>query len=314
VVDAYDGTVVFYVTDSGDPLVLAAQSVFPGMFRDVAQMPPSLRAHLRYPLDLFEIQAQQFLAYHMTDPQIFYNKEDLWQRPAATFRGRLQPIEAYYFIMNLPAEERPEYILMLPFTPATKDNMVAWMAARSDGAQYGKLIVYTFPKDRLIFGPNQVEARINQNDQISPLLTLWDQQGSKVVRGNILVIPVGDSILYVQPLYLQSENAAIPELKRVIVSYHERIAMRPTLVDAMAVAFGDQPEGPGPADFLTPGTVLPPTPQTEKALELFQKAQDQMRKSDWAGYGATIKELEGVLRGMAEPAPAPEKPAPGKAP
>ena len=244
VVDAYDGTVTFYVIDPKDPLIQTARGIFPTLFRDYAEMPEGLRAHVRYPNDLFEIQADQYLAYHMTDPQIFYNKEDLWQRPRHLAGDKMQYIPAYYFIMTLPGNQTPEFLLMLPFTPAKKDNMVGWMAGRCDGKDYGKRLVYTFPKDHLVFGPNQVEARINQNDRISPLLTLWNQHGSRVVRGNLLVIPVAESILYVEPLYLKSEEAAIPELKRVIVSYQDHIAMENTLEEALSVAFGQAPAAP----------------------------------------------------------------------
>jgi hypothetical protein len=304
-IDAYDGTVTFYVIDPKDPLVATAQQIFPRLFRDIAEMPAAVRAHLRYPNDLFEIQAEQYLAYHMTDPRIFYNKEDLWQRPRHVFDNKTQAIEAYYFIMTLPSESRPEYILMLPFTPGKKDNMVGWLAGRSDGQEYGKLLVYTFPKDRLVFGPNQVEARINQNDQISPLLTLWSQHGSLVVRGNLLVIPVRDSILYIEPLYLKSESGAIPELKRVIVSYQDYIAMHNTLNEALAAVFrGAPPPTERPPEAKPPEkppTALPPA--AARAIELYEKARQKAREGDWTGYGAALDELGKVLREMAGPPP-----------
>jgi hypothetical protein len=263
-------------------------------------MPEELRTHLRYPLDLFEVQAEQYLAYHMMDPQIFYNKEDLWQRPNNVSEGRATPIAAYYFIMTLPGEAQPEYLVMLPFTPARKDNMVGWLAGRCDGKEYGKLLCYTFPKDRLIFGPNQVEARINQNDEISPQLTLWNQHGSRVIRGNLLVLPVGDSILYVEPMYLKSENAPLPELKRIIVSYQDRIAMRSTLDEALAAVFGAGPPGAQPPAAQPPAAQPPPArppgqAQWLRARELLDKADRQLRSSDWAGYGATMKELRKVV-------------------
>jgi hypothetical protein len=296
--DAYDGAVTFYVIDPTDPIVQTARSIFPRLFRDIDEMPQSVRAHLRYPNDLFEIQAQQYLAFHMTDPRIFYNKEDLWQRPRQVFEGRGQMIDAYYFIMTLPGAAGPEYILMLPFTPAKKDNMVGWMAGRSDGKEYGRLLVFTLPKDRLVFGPSQVEARINQNDQISPLLTLWNQHGSRVVRGNLLVIPVRDSMLYVEPLYLKSESSAIPELKRVIVSYQDYIAMRNTLNEALDAVFRGAPPSTTPAT--TPAAPTGPPAVVGRALELYDKAQRQLREGNWAGYGATVEELGKVLRELAE--------------
>jgi uncharacterized membrane protein (UPF0182 family) len=307
-VDAYDGTVTLYVIDPQDPLVMVARAIFPALFRDIGDMPEDLQVHLRYPLAMFDIQAEQYLAYHMTDPQIFYNKEDLWQRPNHVSEGQTAPIAAYYFIMTLPGQTQPEYLLMLPFTPARKDNMVGWMAGRCDGKEYGKLICYQFPKDRLIFGPNQVEARINQNDQISPLMTLWNQHGSRVIRGNLLVLPVGDSILYIEPLYLKSENAPLPELKRIIVSYKDRIAMRNTLEEALTAVFSPGPPGARPAPEQPP-TIKPPQParssvraQWQRAQELIEKADHQLRDGDWAGYGETMKELRKVVaEGLAAP-------------
>jgi uncharacterized membrane protein (UPF0182 family) len=312
VIDAYDGSVVFYVIDKSEPLALVARSIFPALFRDIEEMPAGLRAHMRYPLDMFGIQSEQYLAYHMTDPRIFYNKEDLWQRPNHVLEGQATPIAAYYFIMTLPGEAQPEYLLMLPFTPARKDNMTGWLAGRCDGKEYGKLLCYAFPKDRLLFGPNQVEARINQNDEISPLLTLWNQHGSRVIRGNLLVLPVADSILFVEPLYLKSENAPLPELKRVIVSYQERIAMRGNLEDALAAVFGEGPPAP-PTPTVSPPSGKPPQaapPATGtlwgRAQELFEKAERQQRDGDWAGYGATMQELrKAIAEGAAQAKPKP---------
>jgi len=304
VVDAYDGTVTFYVVEPHDPLVMVARAIFPDLFRDLKDMPEDLRAHLRYPLDMFEIQAEQYLAYHMTDPRIFYNKEDLWERPNHLFEGRAAPLAAYYFIMSLPGRAQPEYLLMLPFTPARKDNMAGWLAGRSDGKEYGKLLCYTFPKDRLVFGPNQVEARINQNDEISPFMTLWNQHGSRVIRGNLLVLPVGDAVVYVEPLYLKSENAPLPELKRIIVSYLDRIAMRGNLEDALAAVFGEGPQGPATVRAPIPQPPPPKPPEKppagapalwQRARELVDKADRQMRDGDWAGYGQTMAELRKIV-------------------
>jgi len=309
VIDAYDGSVVFYVIDKNEPLAFVARSIFPALFRDIEEMPAGLREHLRYPLDMFEIQSEQYLAYHMTDPRIFYNKEDLWQRPNNVFEGRATPIAAYYFIMTLPGEAQPEYLLMLPFTPARKDNMAGWLAGLCDTKEYGKLICYTFPKDRLIFGPNQVEARINQNDEISPLFTLWNQHGSRVIRGNLLVLPVANSILFVEPLYLKSENAPLPELKRVIVSYQDRIAMRGNVEDALAAVFGEGPPTP-PPPMGQPPAGKPPAPVTgtmwHRAQELYDRAERQQREGDWAGYGTTMKELhKTITEGAAQAQPKP---------
>lgn len=301
-VDAYDGTVTFYVADPKDALVGVARRIFPSLLRDLSEMPPSLRDHLRYPIDLLDIQAEQYLTYHMTDPRVFYNREDLWQRPSEQYAGQTLPVQSYYVIMTLPGETAPEYMLMLPFTPARKDNMVGWMAGRCDGDNYGHLLVYQFPKEHLILGPKQIEANIDKNDTISQQITLWGQVGSRVIRGNLLVIPVRDAILYVEPLYLDSEQTRFPELKRVIVASKDRIAMRETLDEALAAVFGQEAPGPAPAAGKT--TETPPTPSigAARALKLFEKAQRQLRDGDWAGYGATIEELGAHLR-RAAPAP-----------
>ena len=308
-VDAYDGAATFYVADMGDPLILVARSVFPTLFRDLSEMPESLRAHMRYPIDLFDVQAAQYQAYHMTDPQVFYNKEDLWQRPTEVYGDMTQPVDSYYIIMTLPGEKQPEYLLMLPFTPARKGNMVGWMAGRCDGANYGKLFVYRFPRDRLSLGPIQVEASIDQDQAISPQISLWHQHGSRVVRGNVLVIPVKGSILYVEPLYLRSEKAEFPELTRVIAVYQDRVVMRETLGEALAAALGEPgtatpvgPEKPGPEPRQDPKAMA------QRAWQLFEQAVRQRRDGDWAGYGETMKQLGEILERMAGQRPEPPAP------
>ncbi len=296
-VDAYDGSVTFYVADPDDAIVRVARRIFPDLFRDLSEMPESLQAHLRYPVDLLDIQAYQYLTYHMTDPRVFYNREDLWQRPSEQYGSQTLPVKAYYIIMTLPGETEPEYLLMLPFTPRGKDNMVGWMAGRCDGKQYGKLLVYQFPKDRLVLGPKQIEANIDKNDAISQQITLWGQVGSRVIRGNLLVIPVRDAILYVEPLYLDSEQTRFPELKRVIVASKDRVAMRETLDEALAEVFGTAPAAAKPV--AKPRETPAPSAHGRQAHELFEKAQQQLREGDWAGYGNTIEELGRLLRNMA---------------
>ncbi|HKV45141.1 MAG TPA: UPF0182 family protein, partial [bacterium] len=246
VVDAYNGTTRFYMVDPQDPLVKAWGRIFPGLFRPIAELPPELAAHLRYPEDLFAIQAQVYSTFHMKDPRVFYNREDLWVFPNELFSGAAQPLEPYYVNLRLDPAQGEEFALILPFTPAGKDNMVAWMAGRSDMPHYGRLLVYRFPKDRTVFGPMQIEARINQDPVISSQLTLWNQMGSQVIRGNLLVVPVADALLYIEPLYLQASGSALPELKRVIVAYGTRIAMEPTLEAALGRIFGTPVPGPLP--------------------------------------------------------------------
>ena len=233
-IDAYDGTVTFYLADPTDPIVRAYGSAFPGLLKPLDQMPEDLRRHIRYPEDFFAIQARKYATYHMDDPQVFYNREDLWALPRRTIEGRDRDMEPYYTIMRLPGEQKEEFILLTLFNPARRDNMIAWMAARSDPPNYGRLIVYNFPKQKLVYGPRQIDARIDQDPIISQQLALWDQRGSTVIRGSLLAIPIDQSLIYVQPLYLAaSEQGALPELRRVIVAYGNQIAMEPTLEQSL---------------------------------------------------------------------------------
>ncbi|MFW6287543.1 MAG: UPF0182 family protein, partial [bacterium] len=232
---------------------------------------------------------------------VFYNKEDLWNIPEENYGGRTIDMEPYYVIMQLPGREETEFLIIQPYTPDNKNNMIAWMAGRSDGKNYGELLVYNFPKDKLVYGPSQIEARIDQNTDISQLLTLWSQRGSRVIRGNLLVIPINNSIMYFEPIYLQAENGDIPELKRLIVAYEDRIVMRPTLEEAITAVFGleeeivdTEVEGEVPtedADIL-PGTV---EDLTDDALEAYQNAQESLKNGNWSEYGEYIKELEDIL-------------------
>ena len=232
-VDAYDGSVEFYFADTNDPLIQAYASAFPGVFQPLSAMPAALQSHIRYPEDLFRVQTTQYLTYHMQDVRVFYNKEDLWELPTEIISSTEQPLEPYYVILPLPGETESEYLLIQPYTPAEKNNMVAWLAARNDGEHYGELIAYELPKQELIFGPIQIEGRIDQEPEISQQFSLWDQRGSQVIRGNLLVVPFEDSFLYVEPVYLLSETSALPELKRVIVANNSEVAMAETLEDAL---------------------------------------------------------------------------------
>jgi uncharacterized membrane protein (UPF0182 family) len=265
-VDAYDGTVTAYVIDPTEPILLAYQRIYPELFRPIEEAPAALRQHFRYPEDLFNLQSEVYTTYHMRNPQVFYNREDAWAVPTLTADGRSTPLDAYYVVMNLPeaTTAAPEYMLIRPFTPLGKANMVAWLAGRSDGAEYGKLRVYTFPKDRVLFGPQQIDARINQDPEISSQLTLWDQRGSQVLRGNLLVVPIRDTLLYVQPLYLQAENSKLPELTRVIVASSERVAMGTDLASALERLVQARPGGvtaqPAPARPPATPPGQPPAP------------------------------------------------------
>ncbi len=245
IIDAYNGKVKFYYLEADqDPIISTLKQVFPNLFDPIEEMPIMLRQHIRYPVDLFSIQSQHLLTYHMSDPIVFYNREDLWRVPVEIYADKQQPVEPYYLIMRLPTEKSEEFILLQPFTPASRNNLVAWLSARSDLEHYGNLLLYRFPKQRLIFGPEQVEALINQTPEISEQISLWNRQGSRVIQGNLLVIPIEQSLLYVEPLYLEATENSLPTLVRVIVASENRIVMRPTLEQALKDVFQVKPIPP----------------------------------------------------------------------
>ena len=251
VVDAYHGTLAFYTLEPArpDPMLRMYQRVFPDLFRPISEMPTGLRDHIRYPEVLLRAQANVFLQYHMDNPKEFFLKEDQWAIPNEVFlTSNVQPVEPYYVIMTLPEEEEVEFVMILPFTPREKENMLAWIAARSDGDHYGELLLYQFPTDRLFNGPNQIEARIDNDPAISEQFTLWSQSGSLVIRGNLLVLPIGETLLYAEPIYLQAERLAFPELKRVILASADRIVMEPTLQEAVAALVSGRENVPAPGE------------------------------------------------------------------
>jgi uncharacterized membrane protein (UPF0182 family) len=306
VIDAYDGSVTFYIIDPEDALIRTYQSIFPKLFVSAEQMPESLRAHLRYPEDMFNIQASVYQSYHMRDARVFYNKEDLWAVPREVYAGTEQLMEPYYIIMRLPDEEKEEFLLMLPFTPVNKNNTISWLAARCDGENYGKLLAYYFPKERLVYGPSQIENRIQQDTVITEQLALWGRGGSRVIRGNLLMIPLGKSNLYVEPVFLQAEAGGLPELKRVIVAAGEKIAMEPSLNESIAAIFGAEAPPTEPV-VKPPAPVEPGEPVTaevasliEEAQQHYNKAQQYLKDGDWAGYGKELDALKAVLDRLAE--------------
>jgi len=309
VIDAYNGDVTFYIADPEDALIRTYQAIFPKLFVPIGQMPESLRVHLRYPEVMFNVQALVYQSYHMRDARVFYNKEDLWAVPKEVYFGSEQTMEPYYVIMRLPGEEKEEFLLMLPFTPVNKNNTIGWLAARSDGENYGKLLAYLFPKERLVYGPSQVENRIGQDTVITEQLALWGRGGSRVIRGNLLLIPLGKSILYVEPVFLQAEGGGLPELKRVIVAAGEKIAMEPTLMESLTAIFGT--EAPPTEPLVTPPVpVEPEEPITgdmasliEQAQQHYDKAQEYLKAGDWTGYGEELDALKSVLEQLAELAP-----------
>jgi len=275
--------------------------MFPALFRPIDEMPESLREHLRYPLDLFRVQSSVYQTYHMTDPRVFYNKEDLWSVPVETYADSERSLEPYYVIMRLPGEEQEEFALMLPFTPTQKDNMITWLAARSDGDKYGKLIAYNFPKDKLVYGPRQIEARIDQDAAISEQFTLWSQKGSQVIRGNLLVIPIEKSILYVEPIYLQAERGQLPELRRVVVVSGDLVAMEKTLAESLNAIYAGLPTEELPSS--APETTEKPDKLAELAKlaqKHYDKAQDYLKEGDWTGWGEELGKMAEVLRQLVE--------------
>lgn len=308
VVDAYDGNATFYAWKPDDPLLAAYREIFPGLFTDADQMPDGLRAHLRYPEDLFSIQSDVLRSYHMQDPKVFYNREDLWNIPNEIYQGQPQRMVPYYVLLRLPDDDRQAFQIVLPFTPNRKDNMIALLSAKSDSHDYGRRVIYEFPKDRLIYGPMQVEARIDQDPVISEQITLWSQKGSNVIRGNLLVIPIGQSVLYVEPLFLQAQQSQLPELKRVIATYGTSIVMEPTLEDAMmalirrtagAAPAGGQAAGEA-AGERPAGQAVPAVGQTmiQEAKAAYDRAVAAQRRGDWAAYGEALDELGRILQQM----------------
>lgn len=301
VIDAYNGDVTYYMVDEKEPIAAALQHIWGGLFKPLSSMPAELQKHLRYPEDLFQLQSSLYAIYHMTDTQVFYNQEDAWNIPNETYGNSQQAVEPYYVIMRLPGGQAEELVLLMPFTPASKDNMVAWLAARNDGANYGNLVVYKFPKQSLTFGPSQVEARINQDAQISQLLTLWSQKGSQVIRGNLLVIPVANTLVYAEPLYLQSEQSQLPELKRVIVAQGDRLAMGQNMAEALEQLIGARVTGIVSGATAQTGGV-PLSPAARKVTDAYSKVKQRLQAGDWAGFGQAMSELDQAIRTLQQTA------------
>jgi uncharacterized protein len=308
VVNAYTGETEFYVADPEDPIIRAWERIYPGMFKPISEMPHELRAHIRYPEDFFLIQADIYRTYHMTDPDVFYNREDLWNFPRENFADETTAMQPYYVIMRLPGETNAEYVLMQPMVPQGRDNMISWLAARCDGADYGHLFEFAFSKDKLFYGPYQIQARINQNPDISRQLSLWNQIGSKVILGNLLVIPLADTLLYVEPLYLRAENGQLPELKRVLASYGDRTVMGDDLESTLAALFTGTRNGapvvtksaPPPRAAVVvaaaraasagaaPGNVKP---DLQGAASHYNRASQALRHGDWTQFADEMEKL-----------------------
>jgi hypothetical protein len=313
-VDAYDGTMNFYVMNEGDPIIKTWAAIFPDLFTSEEEMSQTLRDHIRYPKGLFDIQAQIYRTYHMENANTFYNKEDVWE--TMNTMDSKNTLSAYYVIMRLAEEEKAEFMLISPYMPVDRDNMIAWIAGRSDGENYGELLVYNFPKQELVYGPSQIAALTDQTPEISAQLSLWSQRGSDVIRGHLLVIPVENALLYVQPLYLRAASSDLPELKRVIVSTGGRVVWGETLKIAMEKLLGESISGLGTeldkevsVEDQIPETMQPFTGEEDltqliqRAQEHWDKAQESLKRADWQGYGDEMQKLEEALGELMQNAP-----------
>jgi hypothetical protein len=317
VIDAYNGTVRFYVFDQQDPLIRTYQAIFPVLFHDASEMPSDLRAHVRYPETLIKVQGEVYGLYHTQNAKVFFQREDVWsvaQQVALDEQNKKQgqPIDPYFVLMQLPGEQNSnEFVIILPFTPANRNNMIGWVAGRCDGANYGKVLVYNFPKSRLIDGPLQIEARIDQNAQLSAQFSLWNQQGSKVLRGHLLVIPVGRSLLYVEPVYLQAERSPMPELRLVVLATQERLGYGQSFDEAMTNLFGEgvkttapekpaeQPKGK-PAEGAPSPSASPPAAETvqqliNRAVQEFDEYQRLTSQGKLAEAGQKLEQHKRTL-------------------
>jgi uncharacterized membrane protein (UPF0182 family) len=324
VVDAYEGTPVFYVNDPNDPILKAYRATFPSLFKPIDDMPASLRAHVRYPEDMFTVQANMFRTYHMLDPRVFYNREDVWAYATEQTNPQAGPqtLQPYYVMMRLPGQSQPEYLLILPFTPRGKQNMVAWLAARNDAPHYGELINYVLPKDQVIFGPAQVANRITQKPEVSRDFSLFNQQGSGVVQGNLLVVPIGDTFLYFEPIYLRATGTqSLPELKRVILVDSAQVVYTNTLPDAINALVGQQTLSTGGTTTGPPTTTTSSSPQVAQlvaqAQQLYKAAYDALKTGDLSTYATDMTQLGQILQQLATltaaPTPSPT-PSPGAKP
>jgi uncharacterized membrane protein (UPF0182 family) len=323
VIDAYNGDVTFYLYDPSDPIAQTQSKIFESLFKPFDDMPDALKAHVRYPADLFEIQARVLCLYHMTAPDTFYNRGDNWEFPVEVYGQERVEVSPYYVFMKTPGEEEAEYLLILPFVPSGKDNMIGWLMARCDVPRLGELVLYTFPKDRLVYGPMQIESRIDQNPEISQALTLWSQRGSKVVRGNLLVIPIERSLLYVEPLYLLAERSELPELRRVLVAFGDSVAMEDTLEEALRSVFaaasasgaGRKAQAVVDQEDVKPGIEgvetktddsaampvdVPLQALVKDAVRAYEEADKYLSQGDFAGFGESLAKLGKLLEELKE--------------
>ena len=302
VIDAYEGTVVFYVFDPKDPIIKAYAATFPTLFAPMDAMPARLRAHVRVPVDLFNTQVAIYATYHITDPKVFFAREDVWDIPTAQTApgGLAAPVQPYYVLFRLPGEQNPEFLLIMPFTPHGKNNMVSWMAARSDGSHYGEYVAYVLPKDKVIFGPQQVANRINENPAISRDFTLFHQAGSQVQQGNLLVVPIGDSFLYFEPIYLRAnQSSSLPELKKVILADQDTVVYTDTLQEAIDQLVGTTPAQPPPQTTpttITPAVLAQIADLITQANLHYAAAYADLKNGDLAGFASEMAQVGQILQ------------------
>lgn len=294
IIDAYNGKINCYITDQKDPIIKAYTGIFPGVFKDMKDIPEGLRSHIRYPETIFNIQSHILLKYHMTNPNVFYNNEDAWAIPTQIYENSEAEVHSYYLVTTLPEEKRSEFILILPFTPYQKNNMLAFLTAKCDMPDYGELQLYLLPKEKLNYGPMQIEARINQDPEISKQLALWSQKGTNVIRGNMLAIPIEESILFIEPLYLKAEKSEMPELRKVIVSFADKVIMEDTLSASLEKLFYGG--GFTASDIKEGGITLKEL--ADRAYMHYLKAEDNMKAGNWKGYGEELENLKRVLSQM----------------
>ena len=300
VIDAYNGNVDYFVIDMDDPLIQNYAKIFPSLFKDFNEMPAGLKKHIRYPEDLMKVQTRIYGTYHMKDPQVFYNKEDVWRTPNEIYSSNEVELQPYYIILKLPGTEKEGFFLITPLVPRGKENLIAWFAAHSDPENYGMLEIFRLSKQELIYGPMQIEARIDQDTDISQLLTLWDQQGSEVIRGNLIIIPIEQSFLYIEPVYLKaSASGALPQLKRVIVSYEDQVIMKKTFEEALNAIFKGKVEKlQEEIEEIKETTGKVPESLEEKfeeASKLYDEAQEALTEGDFTTYAEKIEELGRIL-------------------
>jgi uncharacterized membrane protein (UPF0182 family) len=302
VVDAFNGTVTFYILDKNDPIIQTWCNIFPKLFRPRKHMPKALAEHIRYPKDMLLTQGLVFAKYHMSDPTVFYNQEDLWVRATEKYYNQVQPIEPYYIMWELPESDLPEFVLMLPFTPKNRQVLISWIAGMCDGDNYGRFLAYKFPKEKRVLGPQQVETKIDQDSYLSGQLTLWDQRGSRVIRGNVLAIPIEETLLYVEPIYLQAETAAYPELRLVALMHNDNLSYAESFDKALQGLLGGRLYSARQNETQAPAPESSVSERIRQADDAFEKYLKFLGKKQYSKAAQALEQLESVLKDLSKEA------------